>query len=145
MSFSFAEQLESVMAEMMEQQARMLAAQQELQAATASAMSKDRMVTAKVGPQGEVVSLTFHTSDYRTMAPAQLATVLTDVLNEARARMGEQVMKSMSAFEGVGDLLRESLTGPTDLDEVLAPLIAMRPQRGEGLKPARTKQEDFNG
>ncbi len=103
------------------------------------------MVTAKVGPQGEVVSLTFHTSDYRTMAPAQLATVLTDVLNEARARMGEQVIKSMSAFEGVGDLLRESLTGPTDLDEVLAPLIAMRPQRGESLKPARTKQEDFNG
>ncbi|WP_431676436.1 YbaB/EbfC family nucleoid-associated protein [Kitasatospora sp. KL5] len=155
MTSSFAEQLEQAMAALADQQARMSEAVRELQAATASATSGDRMVTAKVGPQGEVLALTFHTTAYRSMAPAQLGAVLADVLNEARARMGDRVAASLRAFDGVGETLRVSLTGEDDLlapaggldlDGLLAPLTAMRPgAEAPAHKGGRTKQAEFDG
>ncbi|MER7753275.1 YbaB/EbfC family nucleoid-associated protein [Kitasatospora sp. NPDC097643] len=154
MTFSFEEQLAQAMAALEEQQARMAETARELRAATASATSKDRMVTAKVGSQGEVTALTFHTTAYQEMAPAQLAAVLKDVLNEARARMGEQIAASMRAFDGVGETLRLAVTGERedelpftadgfDLEALLAPLTAMRPG-ADGPKSPQ-KQEEFNG
>ncbi|MDH6707802.1 DNA-binding protein YbaB [Kitasatospora sp. MAA19] len=155
MTFSFEEQLAQAMAAMEEQQAKMAEMARELQVATASATTKDRMVTAKVGAQGEVLALTFHTTAYQEMAPAELAAVLKDVLNEAKARMGERISQSMRSFDGVGETLRLAVTGEReedpllsalgglDLDALLAPLTAMRP----GADRARTshKQDEFNG
>lgn len=155
MTSSFMEQLEETMAALAEQQTRMAEAAAELRAATASATSKDRMVTAKVGPHGEVLGLTFHSTAYQTMAPAQLSAVLTDVLNEARARMGDRVARSMRGFEGVGESLRVSLTGDEgevfgaggglDLDTLLAPLTAMRPGDPATAKGRSAKQAEFDG
>ncbi|MEU3570045.1 YbaB/EbfC family nucleoid-associated protein [Kitasatospora sp. NPDC036755] len=149
MTFSYAEQIEQAMAALAEQQDRMAAAAQELQAATASATSKDRMVTATVGAQGQVVSLVFHTTAYRTMAPAQLGTVLADVLNTARADLGEQVAAAMGQFDGLGETLRASMTDGTELDELFAPLKAMRPGYAEAEaaeeRRKRDRQEEFRG
>ena len=145
MTSPFADQIAQAMESLREQQAKMEEVRNELQAATASVTSKDRMVTAKVGPQGQVVALTFHTTAYRSMAPAQLSAVLVDVLNTARADMGEKITESMKSFRGVGDLLRHSMTGGTTLDEVLAPLRAMRPAVDDGDEKTATKQEEFNG
>src|SRR4051794_8018756 len=94
-----------------EQEAKVEEVRNELQAVTAAVTSKDRMVTAKVGPQGQVVSLTCHNTGYRSMAPAELSAVLVDVLNTARADMGEKITESMNSFKGLGDVLRQSMTG----------------------------------
>ncbi|AUY52733.1 YbaB/EbfC family nucleoid-associated protein [Streptomyces sp. CB01881] len=148
MSFSYAEQIEQAMATLAEQQARMAATAKELEAATASATSKDRMVTAVVGAQGQVVSLTFHTSAYRSMAPAELGRVLTEVLNTARADIGERVIEGMSAFSGLGEMLRSSMTGGTELDDLLEPLRSMRPGHADAAAEERRKrgrQEEFRG
>ncbi|WP_371521982.1 YbaB/EbfC family nucleoid-associated protein [Kitasatospora sp. NBC_01300] len=155
MTFSFEEQLAQAMESLAEQQAKMAEATEQLRAMTASATSKDRTVTAKVGSQGEVLALTFHSTAYRSMAPAQLSALLVDVLNEAKARMGEQVIASMRAFEGVGETLRMNFTGERededlfaagglDLESLLAPLTAMRPGADPAAKQAH-KQEEFNG
>ncbi|GAA2096278.1 hypothetical protein GCM10009759_25320 [Kitasatospora saccharophila] len=147
MSNPFAEQIALAMAEVQAELARAEAVQQELDGLTASATSKDRTVTAKVGSQGQVVSLTFHTDAYRSMAPAELGKALTDVLNEARAAVGEQVAARLGGFDGLGETLRLSMTGGTELDDVLAPLYAMRP----GAEPAAARprradrQEEFRG
>ncbi|GAA1988679.1 YbaB/EbfC family nucleoid-associated protein [Kitasatospora viridis] len=142
----FAEQIEQAMVTLREQQAKLAEATRELQAATATVTSKDRMVTAVVGSQGEVVSLTFHTTAYRTMAPAQLGAVLTDLLNEARADLGARVLEAMRSFDGVGEALRTSMTGGTELEDLLAPLQAMRPshKRAEERR-AGGRQEEFRG
>lgn len=116
----------------------------ELESATASATSKDRLVTAKVGAQGQVVSLTFHTSGYRTMTPAELSAVLVDVLNRARADLGARITEAMKEFEGLGDVLRASMTAGTALDEVLAPLQAMRPVAHQPVR-ITAKQEEYDG
>jgi DNA-binding protein YbaB len=144
----YAEQIEQAMASLQEQRTKMAAAAKELQAATASVTSKDRMVTVTVGAQGQVVSLTFHTTAYRSMAPAQLATLLTDLLNEARADIGDRVVATMSSFRGVGEALRASMTDGTELEELLAPLRSMRPGFEEAEEEARRKrerQEEFRG
>lgn len=146
MTTPFAEQIEQAMAALQEQQTRMAEVTRELAAATASVTSKDRMVTAKVGAQGQVLSLTFHTTAYRSMAPTQLAAVLTDVLNEARADIGDRVAESMSSFRGIGESLRTSMTGGTELEELLAPLRSMRPGFDEEeARRRRDRQEEFRG
>jgi DNA-binding protein YbaB len=144
MSSPLADQVEQAMVRLKDHRARMEEVRAELRQATASVMSKDRMVTAKVGPQGEVVSLTFHTTAYRTMAPAQLADVLTEVLNEARARVGEQVTETMRSVSGIGEVLKLSMTGGTELDELLAPLRSLRPG-GEKPDEKAKRQDEFNG
>src|ERR1700722_5260441 len=135
------------MAKLRDQQVKMAETKRELQKATASATSKDRMVTVQVGPQGQVVSMKFNTTDYQQMAPAELAGKLTDVLNEARAKMGEQVIEKMRELDGLGALLRSSMAGgATDLDELMEPLRAMRPGYAEEqAQKQAAKQEEFNG
>ncbi|MFE7527469.1 YbaB/EbfC family nucleoid-associated protein [Kitasatospora sp. NPDC057542] len=149
MTFSYAEQIDQAMAALAEQQVRMAEAAKELQAATASATSKDRMVTATVGAQGQVVSLVFHTTGYRTMAPAQLGTVIADVLNTARADLGERLVETMGSFSGLGETLRASMTGGSELDELFAPLREMRPGYAEAEaaeeRRKRDRQEEFRG
>ncbi|MER7765709.1 YbaB/EbfC family nucleoid-associated protein [Kitasatospora sp. NPDC096140] len=155
MSYSFEDQLDRALASLEEQKERLAESTRRMQAMTAEARSKDRMVTAKVGPQGELLALSFHTTAYQSMAPAELSTVLKDVLNEAKARMGERIAAEMRGFEGVGETLRMNFTGERgdedpfgtggalDLDALLAPLTAMRPGADQSVKSR--KQEEFNG
>ncbi|MFF8773994.1 YbaB/EbfC family nucleoid-associated protein [Kitasatospora sp. NPDC015120] len=147
MSNPFADQIAQAMADMQTELARAEAMQQEMNELTGSVTSKDRMVTVKVGSQGQVVSMTFHTDDYREMAPAELAKVLTDVLNEARADVGRQVAERLSRFDGLGETLRLSMTGGSELDEILEPLWAMAPGYGdeEKKKAKAGRQEEFRG
>ncbi|MEV7781583.1 YbaB/EbfC family nucleoid-associated protein [Kitasatospora sp. NPDC088351] len=146
MSNPFAEQIAQAMADMQSELAKAEAMQKEMNELTASVTSKDRMVTVKVGSQGQVVSMTFHTNGYREMAPAELAKVLTDSLNEARAAVGEQVAERIGRFDGLGDTLRLSMTGGTELDEILEPLWAMRPgYEAPDRKKKADRQEEFHG
>ncbi|MFE6871811.1 YbaB/EbfC family nucleoid-associated protein [Kitasatospora sp. NPDC057692] len=144
MSNPFADQIAQTMEAMRTQLAKAEEAQAELAQLTASVTSKDRLVTVKVGPQGQVVALTFHNTGYRDKAPAELAEQLKDVLNEARAKVGEQVAARIREFEGVGESLRLSMTGGTELDDLLEPLWSMRPGFDDEKKKSR-KQEEFGG
>ncbi|HEY5837234.1 YbaB/EbfC family nucleoid-associated protein [Streptomyces sp.] len=141
--------IQAAMAAMREQRKRMTEARVELEKATASVTSKDRMVTVTVGPQGQVVSMAFHTTAYQDMAPAELAAALTGLLNEARARMGEQVTALLMSFTDVGRMIRAAAGAedmPTDLDELMKPLRAMRPGFGtDEAKKRSGKQEEFGG
>jgi DNA-binding protein YbaB len=144
MTINYSEQIAQAMARLQEQQERMAETTAQLRDATASATSKDRLVTAKVGPQGQVVALTFHNTGYRDMAPAELSAVLLDVLNRARADLGEQISTAMKSFTGLGDALRVSMTGGTELDALLAPLHAMRPGAESPVR-ITSRQEEYDG
>ncbi|MED7955017.1 MULTISPECIES: YbaB/EbfC family nucleoid-associated protein [unclassified Streptomyces] len=146
MSNPFADQIAQTMEAMRDQLAKAEETQAELEKLTASVTSKDRLVTVKVGPQGQVLALTFHTTGYRDKAPAELGALLTDLLNEARAKVGEQVAARIREFEGIGDTLRLSMTGGSDLDDLLEPLWAMRPGYADDVEKKKTrKQEEFGG
>ncbi|MER8041263.1 YbaB/EbfC family nucleoid-associated protein [Streptomyces sp. NPDC094032] len=120
--------IKEAMASLHEHRDRMLAVRSELEAATSSATTKDRLISVTVGPQGQVVSLTFHTTAYQQMAPAELSAALVGVLNDARASMGRQVTERIKGFADFGAGLRVAAgvaDMPSDLDELMKPLRSM--------------------
>ncbi|MFD3945157.1 YbaB/EbfC family nucleoid-associated protein [Streptomyces sp. NPDC058579] len=147
MSIDFEGRIKDAMSALYEQRDRMLAVKRDLDESTASVTSKDRMVSVTVGPQGQVVSLTFHTKAYQTMAPAELTAVLLTVLNDARARMGAQVIEQIKGFDSFGDHLRvvTGMTGmPDSLEELMKPLRAMGSSFGleEAQEEAKAARQD---
>ncbi|MFJ3902992.1 YbaB/EbfC family nucleoid-associated protein [Streptomyces sp. NPDC090025] len=135
--------IKEAMASLTAHRDRMMEVRTELEAASTSVTSKDRMVSVTVGPQGQVVSLTFHTTAYQQMAPAELATALIRVLNDARARMGEQVTEKIKGFADFGSTLRVAAgfaDMPSDLDELMKPLRSMGAEFE--VEEAKEKEKD---
>ncbi|MFI6340342.1 YbaB/EbfC family nucleoid-associated protein [Streptomyces sp. NPDC050535] len=82
--------------------AALTGAEQTLRQASVVVMSKDRSVEVTVGAQGEVTAMRFHDGKYRSMAPAQLASVLLETIGQARSRMARQVLDTYRPIsEGV--------------------------------------------
>ncbi|MGW2180950.1 YbaB/EbfC family nucleoid-associated protein [Streptomyces sp. NPDC001732] len=145
---SFQEQLAEAMANLAEQTRKIQQVQEDLAAASASATSKDRMVTASVNAHGEVLSFKFHTEGYRTMPAAQLAEVLKTTVNAARLEMTTRVSGSVRPLMGAQDDLAKGFFGGGELDELLAPLREMQPGGlaetvlGDRKKPAGRRDEE---
>jgi DNA-binding protein YbaB len=127
MSSPFNEQLEYAMGALRAQQAKIQQVQRELRQAEFSMRSTDRMVTATVRAQGDLTDLTFHTSEYRSMAPAQLSAAVVEVVAAAQQRATEKVAERFRPFRGAGARLRESMTGGSEFERWFEPLRAMRP------------------
>ncbi|MEE1811710.1 YbaB/EbfC family nucleoid-associated protein [Streptomyces sp. BE133] len=150
---SFQEQLAEAMAGLAEQTKKIQQVQEELARASASATSKDRMVTASVNAHGEILSFKFHTEGYRTMPGAQLAEVLKNTVNAARTEMNSKVSGSVRPLMGSQEELASGFFGGGELDDLLAPLRAMQPDGltetvlGGGRKPSanRGEEDEFYG
>lgn len=91
-------QMEESLRQLRSTQRRLEEANANLESATAEAVSKDRMVSAKVNARGEIVDLKFHTDKYRSMAPAELASAVTDVIERARRDVAGRVAEAMGAL-----------------------------------------------
>src|SRR5690242_9071899 len=102
MSTPFNGQVEQLLADFAQQQSLLLGARNELQAAVVTATSKDHLVTVTLGVDGEIRNLQFHSTDYASMAPPQLADVLTRVINEARAKAAARAQEAFRPFADLG-------------------------------------------
>ncbi len=106
------------LAELLEQyqQARtdLQTVQDRVRAATATVKSSKGMVTVTVGPQGDITELTFNTRGYRTMAPAELSTVLTETIAKARAEVAEQMRGAITPFLPAGASFDDLTQGKVD-------------------------------
>ncbi|MFH8435844.1 YbaB/EbfC family nucleoid-associated protein [Streptomyces sp. NPDC018007] len=146
---SFQEQLAEAMTQLAEQTKKIQEVQEELARTSASATSKDRMVTATVNAHGEIVSFKFHTEGYRTMPAAQLAEVLKTTVNTARAEMSTKVSGTVRPLMGAQEELANGFFGGGgELDDLLAPLRAMRPEGlaetvlGKDRRPSANRGEE---
>ncbi|MFJ2027820.1 YbaB/EbfC family nucleoid-associated protein [Streptomyces sp. NPDC087897] len=146
---SFQEQLAEAMAQLAEQTKKIQEVQEELARTSASATSKDRMVTVSVNAHGEIVSFKFHTEGYRTMPAAQLAEVLKTTVNTARAEMSAKVSGTVRPLMGAQEELANGFFGGGgQLDDLLAPLRAMQPDGltetvlGKDRKPSANRGEE---
>jgi DNA-binding protein YbaB len=124
MSSTFEAHVQQAMNRLAEHRERLLATSRELAAATSSVTSKDRMVTVTIGAKGEIGSLVFNTRAYRNMAPAELSSVLIDVLNRARGQMADKVASAYGSVTGLGPSVGDVLRGGTELDDVIGSLRA---------------------
>lgn len=90
--------MEESLRELRSTQQRLAQASANLESATAEAVSKDRMVSATVNARGEIAELRFHTDKYRSMAPAELASAVKDVVERARRDVAQQVSDAMGGL-----------------------------------------------
>ena len=85
-----------------------------------SVRSRDRSVTVGLGSGGALTELTFHTTAYRDMAPAELSRLLLDTITAARAEYAAQVADAMAPVrEGSALPFEDIMAGKFDISEFL--------------------------
>ncbi|MEN8651635.1 YbaB/EbfC family nucleoid-associated protein [Streptomyces sp. 21So2-11] len=134
MSNPMEEHLAEALAEFEETRAKLSEAGAAAARISATVMSKDRSVEATVGAQGQLTNLRFPSTQYRTMPPAQLASVLMATIGAARTQATEQLMDVYRPFGPIPGMspTGEASTGgdgfqDLNWEELFAPL------REEGL------------
>ena len=72
--------------------------QNRIKSTQASATSRDRLVTVKVGPQGQLIDLTIHDDAYRRYPARELASVIKTLTQTAAAEAAEQMQALLREF-----------------------------------------------
>ncbi|KQX49509.1 MULTISPECIES: YbaB/EbfC family nucleoid-associated protein [unclassified Streptomyces] len=118
------ERLAEALAEFEETRARLDEAAAEAARISVTVTAKDRTVEATVGAQGELTQLRFPTNRYRTMAPAELASVVMGTIAAARAQASSQLLDVYRPFGPIPGLDADAEGGfsPVEWDELFAPL-----------------------
>lgn len=140
MSTPLQNQVEQALAELREARDAMARTQRDLATAQHSASSKGRALTVHVDGHGEVIDIVFHSAAYRTMAPAELATLLVDAIGQARQEASRAAVAALSPLLPGGFPLEEMISGEPDLDAMVEEAVraASQPFPGEpGFRPAR--------
>lgn len=110
---------ERMLASLTDLRTRIAAAKEELAARRVSEMSKDHLVTATIGAGGALVDLKFNTTAYRSMAPAELASVVRETVERARSRMQREVMETVQPLMPGGVQVRDIAEGRLSMEEFL--------------------------
>ncbi|MEU1586886.1 YbaB/EbfC family nucleoid-associated protein [Micromonospora sp. NPDC005710] len=85
--------------------------------------SKDRMLSVVVNGRGEILKLTFHNTRYRQMAPAELASLVTETIAAARVESLSQLADVAGDEVLPGISLQELAGGKVDLDRMLSSFL----------------------
>ncbi|MBS2536153.1 YbaB/EbfC family nucleoid-associated protein [Catenulispora sp. NF23] len=88
-------------------------AQQRMAELTVSTRSRDRSLSVGLGAGGVLTELTFHTTAYRDMAPAQLSKLVLDTVTAARAEYAEHVSELMAPVRAGAALPYEQIMAGT--------------------------------
>lgn len=95
-------------------------AQRRVAELSVSVRSRDRSLTVGLGAGGALSELTFHTTAYRDMAPAELSKLLLDTVGAARAEYAAQVADAMAPVrEGAVLPFEDIMSGRFDISEFL--------------------------
>lgn len=117
--------------------------------ASTTVRAKDQSLEMKFDGRGELTELTFNTSKYREMAPAQLASVIVETLRKGREE-SQQKISDLMGNAGIPGLDLEGLTsGKVRPDEMINSLMGpmLETLSGFGLdiempKPENQKPEN---
>jgi hypothetical protein len=112
------EELDAALERLAETRSRAAEAVASLERRKATATSTDHMVSATVDSRGVLVGLKFNTTKYRTMAPAQLAAAITEVVGEANAEMSTTVDEILAPLRDIGNTRRHRIPLPPDLADL---------------------------
>jgi YbaB/EbfC DNA-binding family protein len=94
---SLYDDLETALADLRAEQARIREAGDRMRAVSGTAVSKDRMITAAVDAQGRLVELRLDGDRYRRLAPAELTARIVETV---RAAQDDASRAAASAFAG---------------------------------------------
>lgn len=92
----------------------------DLGAVSETATAPRRVVSATVGPRGELTELRFPTGVYRSLTPAELATVITKTVADAQAQARARWAELLAPLLPGGLSAEAVLAGTADLDDLVA-------------------------
>ncbi|UIX32004.1 YbaB/EbfC family nucleoid-associated protein [Streptomyces sp. GQFP] len=122
-------------------QAAVAAAERQMNAFSASVMSRDGSVEATVGAQGELAGLRFLDGKYRTMSASQLADAVLDAVQEARSHHARAVRDLFEPLTRPSALMPELPGMEIDWDRIVGPAADALP--GEpGVRSANDRLRD---
>ncbi|UNS99673.1 YbaB/EbfC family nucleoid-associated protein [Streptomyces tubbatahanensis] len=102
MSEPLQERIAHAMAELEATRAAVSRAQADLSQAAATVRSKDRVVEATVGSQGELTGLKFLDNKHQSMTGPQLAASVMEAVQQGRSQMAHRVMETFAPFTQPG-------------------------------------------
>ncbi|MGH3664208.1 MAG: YbaB/EbfC family nucleoid-associated protein [Micromonosporaceae bacterium] len=126
MSNPLQDRIDQVMADFERSQTAIDSIREELADSTTTVTAKNRAVEVTVDGQGEVTEITFPTKKYRSMAPAELGSLLVETLADARQQAVRRATTLMrTAMPNSGPLL-EALGGDSgEIDALVEELSQM--------------------
>lgn len=101
-------------------------------------MSKRRLFSVTVGGSGDLQELTFNGESYRSLAPAELATMIVETIKEARNAYLDKASAEFSRVFPEGGEQFELLSGSASLDELMTNML-----RGAGAELTEEEIAEF--
>lgn len=121
---SFENQMTEAMRELRDKQGEIASALGKLNEATATASSKDRMLTATVDGQGKLTELAFNGKRWREMAPKELGAKIVEVVAEAQEQAALRTSELMGGLVPTGFDLDQLRTVGPDLETMIDDAVA---------------------
>lgn len=112
--------LEDALAAYRHQQEHLAGAKERMASVTGTATSGRREVSATVGRTGEVTELSFPTSAYKRMAPAELASVIVRTIAEARQKAVDASAAELAPMLPPGFSAHDLMNGTVDVQALFA-------------------------
>jgi DNA-binding protein YbaB len=121
---SFENQMTEAMRELRDKQGEIASALGKLHEATATATSKDRVLTATVDGQGKLTELAFNGKRWREMAPKELGAKIVEVVAEAQEQAARKTSELMGGLVPSGFDLEQLRTVGPDLESMIDEAVA---------------------
>ncbi|MEV6896126.1 YbaB/EbfC family nucleoid-associated protein [Amycolatopsis sp. NPDC051372] len=115
MSSPYQKMLDEAMGAYQQQRERFEENRKQVDSLTTSATSARREVTATVSRTGELTELSFPTSVYKRMAPAELAAVIVKTVEEARQKSISASAEAMAPMLPPGLSAQDLMSGRVDV------------------------------
>jgi len=132
------------MADLAETQSAVARAERELADASSTVRSPDRAVEVTVSAQGDLTELTFLDGKYRTMSATQLAASVLEAVQEARAEMAHQVMRTFEPFTRPSDAVPELPGVNVDWHKIFGPGVLDGPRAGDDRSSSSRLRDEIH-
>ncbi|MFG1610224.1 YbaB/EbfC family nucleoid-associated protein [Actinoplanes sp. NPDC049265] len=139
MSSPLQNRLEQAMAEFEQHKTKVAAFEARMADTGATVTTKNRMLSVTVNAQGEPTEVKFLTAAYRTMAPAELGTLVAEAVCAAQREARTKAAGLFAELLPAGVPVLDMLTGPVDFDAAMREITEVfdearqpRPGRREG-------------
>jgi DNA-binding protein YbaB len=109
--------------ELRQQQARLHAVRERIEESRTTVRSTDGMITVVLDGRGELTSLSFNTTKFRQMAPAELGAAVVKVINKARVESRDEMLRAYGPLMPRGLGPAGSARGPADLDQMFDDVV----------------------
>jgi len=119
MSNPFSGEIETLLGQYQERRRQAVEAQRKLRALSVTVTSAKREVSVTVGANGELTEVSFPSQSYRTLAPAELGSLLTKTAAAARKKSTAAAVEILTTIFPDQPQLAEMHTGQLDVADLL--------------------------